>query len=212
MKNVHLTILYLITGYAIPLCLQLDKLFHYKTAFLMLACIVMLSFANPEIKLAESKENASSDKYTLTLIFLMGYIALVAPVIEWGYFKTDTGWNFWVAAGVFLTMLGLLLRIYAIHVLGRHFTGVVRQVEGHHLVKFGPYSHIRHPSYTGSIITFVGCAVVLEAWNGLIISTISMLIAYYLRIRAEEKLLLKIFGGQYQEYQQKTWKMIPFVW
>ena len=39
-----------------------------------------------------------------------------------------------------------------------------------------------------------------------------MLIAYYLRIQAEEKLLLNIFGSQYHDYQQKTWKMIPYVW
>jgi protein-S-isoprenylcysteine O-methyltransferase Ste14 len=212
MKNLRVAFLYLISGYILPLKMQVEKLLHFKIVFLIVACIIMLLYANPEIKLSDSKQNAVSDKGTMLLIFLMGYVALVVPVIEWAYFKNDTGWTFWTAIGLFLITAGLSYRIYAIRVLGAHFTGVVKQVEGHYLVTCGPYKLIRHPSYLGSLLTFVGCAVLLEAWSGLIVSIVSMLFAYFLRIRAEENLLLHIFGNEYSNYQRKTWKMIPFVW
>ena len=142
----------------------------------------------------------------------MGYLALVAPVLEWGYFLVDSGLTFWTLLGTILIITGLRYRIYAIQTLGRHFTGVVKQVDEHQLVSHGPYRLIRHPSYLGSLITFVGCAVLLEAWLGLVICLVAMMVAYFFRIAAEERLLVSIFGDQYTEYQTRTWRLLPFVW
>jgi protein-S-isoprenylcysteine O-methyltransferase len=212
MKNLHLTIFYLIIVFALPLIAHVDLLFHYKTLVLMLVSCIMLLWANPVLSNREGKTNARSDKGTLMLIFICGYISIAAPVVEWAYFKTDTGWTAWTTIGFILTFGGLAFRIWSLRVLGRFFTGTVQQVEGHQLVTSRPYQWLRHPSYTGSMIAFLGCAVFLEAWVGLAIAFLSMSIAYFFRIRAEEMTLTAIFGTAYQRYREQTWGLMPFVW
>ncbi|MCC6460745.1 MAG: isoprenylcysteine carboxylmethyltransferase family protein [Saprospiraceae bacterium] len=212
MKNLRLSLLYLFTDYILPLLPRSEKLLHWKLLLLMLACIVMLSWANPEIKMSEGKRNVRSDRGTMLGIFFMGYLAVVAPVLEWGYFVRDGGFTFWSALGIGLMTGGLWFRIFAIQALGRHFTGVVQQVIGHQLITTGPYRWIRHPSYLGSVLAFVGCAVLLEAWWGLVICLVAMAGAYFFRIAAEERLLIEIFGNQYLEYRKRTWRLLPLVW
>lgn len=212
MKNLRLTLTYLLLGYILPLLPQTNKLLHYKTGILVFACIIMLSWANPEISLSEGKNNEVSDKGTVLVIFLMGYVAVVSPVIEWGYFLIDRGLTFWTFLGITLITTGLSYRIYAIQILGRQFTGAVKKVTGHQLITDGPYRLIRHPSYLGSLIAFAGCAVLLEAWIGLIICVVAMMIAYFFRITAEERHLVSIFRDDYTTYQKTTWRLFPFVW
>jgi protein-S-isoprenylcysteine O-methyltransferase Ste14 len=60
-------------------------------------------------------------------------------------------------------------------------------------------------------VAFSGCAVLLEAWVELVVCIMAMLFAYFLRITAEEKLLIEIFGEEYATDQAKTWRLAPFV-
>ncbi len=61
---------------------------------------------------------------------------------------------FWL--GVALVYAGLAFRLYAITVLGRYFTLSVAVVADQQVVEDGPYKLIRHPSYTGLLIMFLG--------------------------------------------------------
>ena len=38
-----------------------------------------------------------------------------------------------------------------------------------------------------------------------------MVAAYGYRIAAEEALLLAAFGGRYQEYRARTWRLVPYL-
>jgi protein-S-isoprenylcysteine O-methyltransferase Ste14 len=46
----------------------------------------------------------------------------------------------------------------------------------------------------------------------LIVAVIAMLIAYFVRIRIEERELSKQFGAAYLTYQKETKMFIPYVW
>jgi protein-S-isoprenylcysteine O-methyltransferase len=61
-----------------------------------------------------------------------------------------------VDGGAALFAAGLALRWYAIVYLGRFFTVNVAISKDHRLIDTGPYRFIRHPSYTGAIMAFVG--------------------------------------------------------
>ena len=61
-------------------------------------------------------------------------------------------------------------------------------------------------------MAFVVGLLLLEAWLGLVICLVAMMVAYFFRIAAEERLLVSIFGDQYTEYQTRTWRLLPFVW
>ena len=70
----------------------------------------------------------------------------------------------------------------------------------------------RHPSYLGSLVAIIGSAIFLEAPVGVLVSTVGMMIAYKLRIDAEETALENAFGDAYRSYQQTTKRLIPCVW
>lgn len=211
MTNREYTLLYLATGYIIPLLPKYTAITHYKILILMLACVVMLLWANPPLK-PSKQASGNADRGTFALIFGMGYLAVVAPVVEWGYFLTDRGWSVWTGIGLLMMSGGLAFRYWSLRVLGRYFTGTVQQVEAHQLIQEGPYQVVRHPSYLGALITFLGCAVLLEAWVGFVVVLTAMGIAYYFRIQAEEKLLLSAFGQAYSNYQQNTWCLVPGIY
>lgn len=58
--------------------------------------------------------------------------------------------------GIVLMVSGILLRQWSIAVLGPFFSGTVGVQEGQKVVETGPYRLVRHPSYTGALLTFVG--------------------------------------------------------
>ncbi|TMF41645.1 MAG: hypothetical protein E6I32_20210, partial [Chloroflexi bacterium] len=61
---------------------------------------------------------------------------------------------FWL--GILLIYAGMALRLYAIHVLGASFTTAVAVAPQQTVIETGPYRLIRHPSYTGLLITLLG--------------------------------------------------------
>jgi protein-S-isoprenylcysteine O-methyltransferase Ste14 len=63
------------------------------------------------------------------------------------------------AAGLVLMWAGIALRQWAVTVLGRFFTVDVRVQPDQTVVEAGPYRYVRHPSYSGMIITFLGLAL-----------------------------------------------------
>ncbi len=73
---------------------------------------------------------------------------------------------FWL--GIFLMLAGVTFRWYAIRVLGKYFTPVVAIQTGQTVVERGPYRLIRHPSYTGALITFFGLGLAFSNWLSLI--------------------------------------------
>jgi protein-S-isoprenylcysteine O-methyltransferase Ste14 len=61
-----------------------------------------------------------------------------------------------LALGSALVVSGALLRIHCYSALGKHFTFETAISKNHTLVKTGPYSHVRHPSYTGAVLAYLG--------------------------------------------------------
>ncbi|MFZ4464869.1 MAG: methyltransferase family protein, partial [Bacteroidales bacterium] len=64
----------------------------------------------------------------------------------------------------------------------------------------GLYKFLRHPSYTGSLISFLGFGLSLNNWLSLFIVFLPVLFSIIHRINIEEKLLTERFGKQYSDY------------
>jgi protein-S-isoprenylcysteine O-methyltransferase len=80
------------------------------------------------------------------------------------------GW--WpVAVGLALALCGMALRRWAVTVLGRFFTTSVEVQPGHRVVDTGPYGVVRHPSYTGTLLTVVGVTLALGSWLSCLVAT-----------------------------------------
>src|SRR5262249_21183216 len=125
--------------------------------------------------------------------------------------REDRGnrWVLWL--GVVLFAAGGALRIWPVFVLGRRFSGLVAIQPRHTLVTRGIYSVIRHPSYLGWLVGWVGWALAFRSGGGVLLTafTIPPLIA---RIRAEERLLSAQFGDAYDAYRSRTSRLLPGIY
>jgi protein-S-isoprenylcysteine O-methyltransferase Ste14 len=114
-------------------------------------------------------------------------------------------------AGVFLILTGVALRWYAIWVLGKYFTRVVSIQTGQTVVEKGPYRFIRHPSYSGAMLSFLGFGLALSNWLSLGLVVLGTAIGYSYRVQVEEQALINGLGQPYRDYMQHTKRFIPFV-
>jgi protein-S-isoprenylcysteine O-methyltransferase Ste14 len=101
-----------------------------------------------------------------------------------------------------------VLRIWPVFVLGRRFSGLVAIQPGHTLVTSGVYGVIRHPSYLGLLVNALGWALAFRSGVGVLL-TVLLVPPLLARIRAEERLLRDQFGGEYETYCRRTWRLIP---
>lgn len=82
-----------------------------------------------------------------------------------------------VPAGVAVFAAGIVLRWYSIIHLGRFFTVNVAIAADHQLVDTGPYRFVRHPSYTGALLAFVGFGMVMRNWASVLVISMPVALA-----------------------------------
>ncbi|QFG79221.1 isoprenylcysteine carboxylmethyltransferase family protein [Acidithiobacillus sp. 'AMD consortium'] len=82
---------------------------------------------------------------------------------------------------------------------------------GHRLIRYGPYRIVRHPSYTGALLCFSGLALSVGYWGTTLIILVPVISAYLWRIAKEERILTNAFGVAYQEYCDRTYRLVPGV-
>ena len=117
---------------------------------------------------------------------------------------------FWIGTAVML--LGLGLRIWAIATLGKAFRTTVETHQDQKVVSKGPYKLVRHPSYTGLLLTGCGYGIALQNWLSLVFAVVLPLSALLYRIHIEEKAMVESLGTEYETYQRTTKKLIPWIW
>ena len=113
-------------------------------------------------------------------------------------------------AGLVLMTAGLALRWYSISVLGASFTCEVSTRPGQEVVQSGPYRWIRHPSYTGGLLTVLGMLVCCANFASLAALVLAVA-GYAYRIRVEERALAAHLGSPYRDYMRRTKRLIPFL-
>lgn len=150
---------------------------------------------------------------TLQIVLIVAYasvgVAMYLAFQDDGYLARFTTLG---VLGLILLVAGMAIRAYAILSLRRFFTVDVTVFDDHKLVRAGPYRYLRHPSYTGALLSFYGLAVGFEnAWAALVIA-IPPTIAFFIRMRVEEAALRAAFPAEYPEYERTTRRLIPFIY
>jgi protein-S-isoprenylcysteine O-methyltransferase Ste14 len=123
----------------------------------------------------------------------------------------DPRWLVFVA-GLVLMGAGIAFRQWAVVVLGRFFTVDVRVHEGQTVVERGPYRWLRHPSYTGLIVTFLGLGLALDNWVALAVLAVLPTAGLVYRIHFEERALLDGLGEPYRRFAAGRPRLFPGVW
>lgn len=117
---------------------------------------------------------------------------------------------FWL--GIVLLLCGLAFRWYAIRVLGRFFTRDVATRVGQTVVETGPYRLIRHPSYSGALLMFLGTGLAMTNWASLLVIFLGVAVGYGYRVHVEEQALCADLGEPYRDYMRRTRRFVPYLW
>ncbi len=153
------------------------------------------------------------DKGTLALIWIVIILSIFSGIyISNNWRITISNSNFLPYIGIAIIVTGMIIRFYAIWTLGRLFTVNVTIREGHTIKKDGMYRIVRHPSYSGSLLSFAGFGISLNNWISLFTIVIPVAIAFIYRIKIEEKLLIAQFGEDYLDYKKNTYFLIPWIY
>lgn len=150
------------------------------------------------------------DRFSGLYIFATIFLALIFSFYFAGaHVAMLPGWVF--SLGIFLIILGIILRQLSMAILGRYFSGVVGIQKGQKVIEKGPYKYVRHPSYTGALMIFIGLGLALQSWAAVLTLIILFIIAYGFRIYVEEKALISELGEPYIDYKKRTKRLIPYV-
>jgi protein-S-isoprenylcysteine O-methyltransferase Ste14 len=115
-----------------------------------------------------------------------------------------------LAAGVAVCVSGLFVTIWARRTLAGNWSSDVTFKQGHELVRSGPYRFARHPIYTGLLFMFLGAAIEigrLRCFLGIAV----VLIGFWIKLKQEERLLLRHFPDAYPAYQKQAKAIVPFI-
>ncbi|MDE2288593.1 MAG: isoprenylcysteine carboxylmethyltransferase family protein [Burkholderiales bacterium] len=119
-------------------------------------------------------------------------------------------WPAWSLIGTVLVLFGLLFTVWARVHLGRNWSGIVTLKQDHELIRSGPYRWVRHPIYTGLLLAFIGSAVALGQWRG-VLAVLLVFAALWRKLRLEERWMIETFGAAYTSYRNEVAALIPFV-
>ena len=161
------------------------------------------------------KRNEVRDHGTLRLLLLTVWFCIASAV--WlaycGPWAMPAPWQQpLLTVGCALMAAGMPLRWWSVRTLAHFFTVDVAIREGHRLIRSGPYRLLRHPSYTGALMTFWGFGLGLGSWPALVVVIVPVSAAFLWRIRIEERVLADAFPADYPAYARDTKRLIPHVW
>jgi len=109
-----------------------------------------------------------------------------------------------------LTLLGVVVVIWARSTLGRNWSADVVLKEDHEIVARGPYAYVRHPMYSGLLLMMVGAVIFFANVVVLLVAALFTL-GLVFKAREEEKLLAGRLPETYPAYKARTKMLIPFV-
>ena len=186
-----------------------------SVAYSLIGCFFVVERLLRKGKDARSLKEGLADRGSTRAVgtaFGLALLALlVAPLLNWiklGSIRSKT--SAWGGIGAMLA--GLVLRIWAIRVLGSFYTRTLRTAPEQRLIAEGPYRLVRNPDYLGDILLWVGAGFATGNWITLAAIAFPMLNAYRSRIHAEEAMLADAFPQEYQSYADRTWRLIPLIY
>src|SRR5579863_5994597 len=116
------------------------------------------------------------------------------------------------AAGIAVFVTGAVLRGWSFLTLGKYFSYVIEVSPDQPVVTAGPYRAVRHPTYAGGMLIFLGLGLASANWAGLAAITLLPLAIVVWRIRIEEHALLTTLGERYRGYAGQHKRLVPLVW
>jgi len=158
---------------------------------------------------------SAQDAGSFRLNKILGWGAFITGISSGLLLRGDAAFAIpaWLAwAGVPVALAGTALRAWAVAKLGRWYSLTIQVRPGQPVIDTGPYRFLRHPSYAGGDLAFLGVGLSAGNWLSPVLYVVPWLVAHAYRIRVEERALLEVIGEPYRAYCKRTWRLVPFVW
>lgn len=165
-------------------------------------------------KRSGSPDAKRQDRFSLGYLWIVIILATTAANLcaQSGFGNLPTDHRVMTGIGLLVILLGLGLRWTAIMTLKKYFTVDISIARDHQLIEHGVYHLIRHPAYTGTLLSFLGLGLALSNWLSLLIIVIPISLAFLYRIRVEERVLRSVLGESYVRYTLTTKRLIPLIY
>jgi protein-S-isoprenylcysteine O-methyltransferase Ste14 len=179
---------------------------------LWIAWLVYWRVLAADVKPAVRHESKWSRASYVIPILIASILLSIGPIAGGGFlfsgFLPQGIDGYWL--GVMLVAAGLGFSVWARQHLGRNWSGTVQVKQDHQLICTGPYRFVRHPIYTGILIAFLGTAIVVGQWRG-ILAVLIAFGSFWRKLTLEERFMRDSFGSAYEEYRARTAALIPFL-
>ncbi|MGH7630819.1 MAG: methyltransferase family protein, partial [Gemmatimonadales bacterium] len=105
--------------------------------------------------------------------------------------------------------LGFAFAVWGARALGAALTPEPEPLPGASLVRSGPYGIVRHPIYTGVIVTSTGWTLAWSNWTLAIVVCVALIAFFEAKARVEERWLAGRFP-EYAEYAKRVRRRV--IW
>jgi protein-S-isoprenylcysteine O-methyltransferase Ste14 len=113
--------------------------------------------------------------------------------------------------GLAVALSGAIFSSVARLTLKENYVPATASAAPENLVIGGIYKIVRHPSYLGSLLAFIGFELALNSY--LIFITLVILVTVLKQIRKEEKIMAESFQNEWQTFAKRTpYKLVPFIY
>jgi protein-S-isoprenylcysteine O-methyltransferase Ste14 len=149
-------------------------------------------------------------RMTVALIVAVSFFAYVfAPSwLAWSTWNLSIWFRF---VGVIFAILCIPAIRWMLVSIGNNISETVLTKSTHQLVMLGPYRWIRHPLYAFTIFELFALALIANNWFLFTFPCIAIVVITLVVIPREETNLIKLFGKQYEDYQQHTGALFPRI-
>lgn len=189
---------------------------YFAISFFGLVINLVFTKNKDELLNEREKPGANTQSWDKKILGLLAIVTIVAYLVA----GLDSGRFHW--SGYFdisLTGLGILLVfagqiIFAVAKYQNNFFSSVARLQterNHQVCEHGLYKLIRHPGYSGMILSWLGFPLVLNSWYSFIPALMAIILLIG-RTSLEDKFLISELTG-YKEYSQKTkYRLVPLGW
>src|SRR5437667_2335070 len=117
-----------------------------------------------------------------------------------------------VLIGAVMACVGVGASFCCRHVLGRFWSAPTTLQENHEIIDKGPYSIVRHPIYTATLVFYLGTTLAFSAWWTWALLTL-LLVGYVLKALDEERFLGANLAAAYEDYRRRVpYRLVPGIW
>lgn len=158
-----------------------------------------------------SEQRVTRQERTLLGLLSLGmfFIPILYAATDWLDFA-DYSLSVWAGWLGILILAGAVFVFWRAHAdLGLNWSPSLEIREKHELITRGIYSVIRHPMYASQWLWVIAQPLLLQNWIAGFANLLIFVPFYFLRVKAEEQMMVEKFGDQYQVYMQKVGGILP---